>query len=304
MTRIPTLFALDRSLGAMNERRAALLDTQQQLSSGKRLNSPSDDPLGSAQAERTRSQLARMQTEGRMIGFARHMLGQADNAMAGVGEALQFAREHLVAAGNGALAPGDRTMIAQQLKATRDQLLALANQRDGAGGYVFGGQSAASAPFSGTGTPAQQVDAGEQATGLDLSFTTSQDGRAIFGANRGAGAPDDVFSTLDRAVALLEDPASVGTAVTAGLQAATAGIDSTFERLLLKRTQVGEQLRTIDARERLLENGTIEARGQLSELVDVDYAAAISQSQNNQTALDAAMMTYAKISRMTLFDYL
>lgn len=308
MTRIPTLFAFDRSMAAMNERRATLQDTQQQLATGKRVNSPSDDPLGSAQAERTRSQLARMETEGRMIGFARHMLGQADNAMAGVGEAMQFARENLVGAGNGALGPADRAMIAQQLKTTRDELLALANQRDGAGGFVFGGQGSTSAPFSGSaGAPSAPdflPNAGEQRTDIDASFTTSQDGRAIFMGTGGAGSSDDIFATLDKAIALLEDPSATGAALTSGLQTAMAGVDSSFDRLLLKRTQVGEQLRAIDGRERLLENGTIEARGRLSDLVEVDYAAAISQFQNNQTGLDAAMMTYAKISRLTLFDYL
>ncbi len=81
MNRIATLFSFERSLDAMNERRAALGRAQLQMSTGKRVNAPSDDPLGAAQAERTRSQLARIALERRMIDFARTMLGQADNAM-------------------------------------------------------------------------------------------------------------------------------------------------------------------------------------------------------------------------------
>ena len=305
MTRIPTLLAFERTLGAMNERRNALMNNQQQLASGKRLNSLSDDPLAAAQAERTRSQIARLDTEGRMTAFSRHMLSQADNALGGVGDALQFARETMVAAGNGALAPADRTLLAQQLRGARDELLALANQRDGAGGYVFGGQGTRSAPFDAQAlpVPTYRPTAGEQASGLDAAFATSQDGRAIFSGS-GSDASPDIFQTLDAAVALLEDPASTGTALSEGVGTATEGIDSALERVSLQRTRVGEQLRALDSRDRLVESGAIEARGQLSELMDVDYAAAISQFQGNQTSLEAAMSTYAKISRLTLFDYL
>ncbi len=303
MTRIPTLFAFERSLDAMNARRAALAQDQLQLSTGKTVNAPSDDPVASAQAERIRSQLARFALEDRMVGFARQMLAQAEGTMAGAGDALQFARESLVAAGNGTYGPSDRALIAQQLRATRDQLLALANQPDGAGGYVFGGQGTTRAPFDPSGSPVVPPNAGEQSTGLGAAYTISQDGRAIFIDHAAPGAPS-IFETLDDAIELLEDPASAGAVLSSGLSTAMNGVDSALDRLLLSRTRAGEQLRAVDARERLIESGDIEARGRLSELVDTDYAAAISRFQTNQTALEAAMATYAQVARLTLFDYL
>lgn len=304
MTRVPTLYAFERSLDAMGERRAALVKTQQQLSTGRRIDTPSDDPLAAAQAERTRSQLARMAIEKRMTGFARDMLGQAESTMGSVGEVLQVARESLVAAGNGALAPADRALIAQRLRATREELLGLANQRDGAGGYIFGGQGSTRAPFTASGALAYGPNAGEQATGLDASWTTSQDGRAVFIDLTAGGASQSIFKTLDDAIALLEDPSSAGAVLGAGLGTAMAGVDAALERLLVMRTGAGEQLRAIDARERLIDSGEIEARGRLSSLLDVDPAAAISDFQNNHTTLDAAMSAYAQVARLSLFDYL
>ncbi len=304
MTRIATLFAFERSLDAMNERRAALAEAQLQMSTGKRVNAPSDDPLAAAQAERARSQIARIAVERRMIDFARTMLGQADNAMAGAGETLQVAREALVAAGNGSLSDADRAMLAQKLRASRDELLAIANQRDGAGGYVFGGQGSTRAPFTDTGTLAWLPNAGEQATGADVAFTTSQDGRAVFMDLGSAGAPQSIFQTLDGAIAALETPGIGSAALSTALSGALDGVDGALERLLVTRARAGEQLRAIDARERLLENGEIEATGRLSGLVDVDYASAVTRFQHNQTALEAAMATYAKVARLSLFDYL
>ena len=109
---------------------------------------------------------------------------------------------------------------------------------------------------------------------------------------------------LGHAIVLLEDPAATGEALTTGLQTAMEGIDSAHERLLVSRTRAGEQLRALESRERLLDSGELEANGRLSDLVDLDYAAAISQVQNNQVALEAAMATYARISRLSLFDHL
>jgi len=77
-----------------------------------------------------------------------------------------------------------------------------------------------------------------------------------------------------------------------------------MERVSTKRTEVGEGLRALEARDKLAADGSLQLSSQLSKLVDVDYAKAISEFQNNQTALSAAMRTYAQISKMSLFDYL
>ncbi|MDT3677570.1 MAG: flagellar hook-associated protein FlgL [Burkholderiaceae bacterium] len=309
MTRIPTLYAHQRALDAMAQRRSALTNDQLQLSTGKRVNDPSDDPLAAAQAERLRSQLARISIENRMIGFARQMLSTADSTLGQVSDSLQFARESLVSAGNGAMSPADRALIAQQLSGVRDQLVSLANSRDGAGGYVFGGQGATSAPFdASSGEPvapapppaAQGSHPGEQYTGLDAKYTTSQDGRAIFADAAG----NTLFAALDTIVGVLGNASASAADVDAALSTATDALDGGLERVLMARTRAGEQLRAIDAHESALANGDLDAREPLSDLVDLDYAAAISNFQNNRTALDAAMATYAQIARLSLFDYL
>ncbi len=304
MTRIPTLYAFERSLDAMNERRVALARSQMQLSTGRRVNAPGDDPLGVAQAERARSQRARLDIERRMNDFARTMLGQAESAMAGASDTLQGARETLIAAGSGVLAPADRTMLAHALRGARDELLSIANRPDGAGGYVFGGQGSARAPFDASGTPAWLPHAGEQSTGLDVPFTTSQDGRAVFVDLDGTGTRQSIFRTIDDAIALLDDAGAPGDARAAGLDTALNGVDAALGRLLLARTRAGEQMRAIDSRERLIESGEIELSGRISDLVDADYASTITRHQQNQTALEAAMITYAQVARSSLFQYL
>ncbi|HLT25343.1 MAG TPA: flagellar hook-associated protein FlgL [Zeimonas sp.] len=306
MTRIPTLFAHQRALDALAQRRSALVNDQLQMSTGRRVNDPSDDPLAAAQAERLRSQLMRISIENRMIGFARQVLSTAEATLGQVGDALQFARESLVSAGNGAMTPEDRALIAKELQGIREQLVSLANRRDGTGGYVFGGQGTTTAPFDPvSGEPLLAPGAagphpGEQHTGLDRLYATTQDGRTIF---VDAGSGQTIFAALDEAIEGLEQGVTGGaldTLLAAGIDA----IDATHERVLMARTRAGEQLRSIDAQESALAGGDLDARERLSALVDLDYAAAISSFQNNRTALEAAMTTYAQIARMSLFDYL
>lgn len=304
MTRVSTHFAFERGLSSMSQQRQALVDLQEQMTTGRKVNTPADDPINAAQAERTRAQLARIELETRMMGFAKTQLGQAENAMGGATESLQFARETLVAAGNGAYGPGERAQLAQRLRNTRDELLSIANMRDGAGAYVFAGQGSTTAPFSADGSPSFLATAGEQTVGLDVSYATSHDGRAIFMDLSAGDARQSIFQTLDETITLLEDASADNATLRADLDKATSGVDSAIDTLLQHRTRAGEKLSSLESRERLLESGKLEAKTQLSSLQDLDYLKAISDFQNGQMGLNAAMQSYSSISKLTLFNYL
>ena len=123
---------------------------------------------------------------------------QVESTLGDAGELLQSARELVVSAGNGALTDTDRQSIATQLKGVRAQLLALANQSNGAGTYLFGGQSPTTQPFvdgpagvTYAGTPGQTLT--EQSTGLPLTtdgnaaWLTARTGNGVFVTSAGAG---------------------------------------------------------------------------------------------------------------------
>ncbi|HEU4621977.1 MAG TPA: flagellar hook-associated protein FlgL [Burkholderiaceae bacterium] len=148
--RIATSQMFQRGIDAMLNSQSKLDDTQHQLSTGKRVNVASDDPLSAAQAERTRADLARMTAAQRALDTSRHAMSQADNALATGVDLLQRARESIIAAGNGAYGDAERQSLAQELRGLRNQLLTVANRDDGAGGWLFGGQGTSSAPFADT----------------------------------------------------------------------------------------------------------------------------------------------------------
>jgi flagellar hook-associated protein 3 FlgL len=63
-------------------------------------------------------------------------------------------------------------------------------------------------------------------------------------------------------------------------------------------------MRAVDAHVQGLESGSIANQARLSELVDVDFARAVSNLSSNQTAYEAAVKSYAQISKLSLFDFI
>jgi flagellar hook-associated protein 3 FlgL len=300
--RIATAYAQQIAIDGITERQSQLLDTQNQLSSGRRVNSPSDDPAAAAEAERLRSREARLGSEQRAIEQARQMLGSADGALGDATDLMQSARESLLAAGNATTGAADRAKYAEQLRQVREQLLSVANRGDGAGGFVFGGQGAVAAPIDSSGTVYTPV-AGMQTVGQDMVNPVSLDGRENFTAIRTATGTESIFAQLDAAIATLSDATATVAVSTGAANTALSAVDRALDRFSFTRTMVGERLKAIDAHEQAITTGSIDNQARLADLVDVDFAKTISAMTQHQTALEAAMKSYATISKMSLFDY-
>lgn len=129
------------------DRQRELLTAQTQLSSGKRINSPSDDPLGAADATGIRASLSQFDQFKDNQGHARYLLNLGESALAGFIDAVQEVQQKLVAAGNGAYGDAERRMIAADLEGVLGRMVGLANSSDGANGYLFAGAKENVLPF-------------------------------------------------------------------------------------------------------------------------------------------------------------
>lgn len=301
--RIGTIVAQQQAIEGVTERQSQLIRSQEQLSSGRRVNRPSDDPMAAAEAERLRSRDMRIQADLRAVSFARSMLLGADNALGDATSLIQSARESLLAAANGSANAGDRREFAAQLQQVRKELLSVANRGDGSGGYVFTGQGSPTALALAGGVDGTLAPSSLQARS-SLPVPVTLDSRENFTAIRGSGGSESIFAALDTAVAALANPATTSEEAARVAGTAVEAIDRAIDRFALSRTAVGERLRAIDVHEQLLESGNVDVKTRLSELVDVDMARAVSSMVQHQTAYEAAMKSYAQIARMKLFDYL
>ena len=300
--RIGTSYAQQLAINDIQDRQSKLLETQSQLSSGRRLNTPSDDPMAAAEAERLRSRDARLEAEKRSITHARAALSSSESALGDASDLMQSARETMLAAANSTASASDRLNHGEVLRQIRDRLLSVANRGDGSGGYLFGGQGSATEPIDATGT-VYSPQTGTQDIGTMMRNPVSLDGRENFTAIRTPSGTESIFAKLDAAIASLTNPATPAAPAVADMRTAIEAVDRALDRFGVTRTMVGERLRALDAHEQAVETGSIDNQSRLSELVDVDFAKVASQMVQHQTAYEAAMKSYAQIARMTLFDY-
>jgi flagellar hook-associated protein 3 FlgL len=136
---------------------ATMMSTQTQLSTGKRINSPADDPVGTANAAMLQSgvdQLGQFQSN---VSQATYLLNAGQSTMSDFINVLQDVRQRLVQAGDRSYDDSQRGALATALQQDLQQLVGLANTGDGQGGYLFGGSRTAGSPFSMNGNQVAYV---------------------------------------------------------------------------------------------------------------------------------------------------
>lgn len=197
MLRITTAQSFDTGIERLQQRQRELAQTQEQMTSGKRVLKASDDPMAAARAERALASFARSEADQRALQASRHHMSLTESTLADTGELLQQVREALVAAGNGSYSDAERATVAERLAGLRGQLLSLANQGDGAGGYLFAGQGASQPPFvDAAGGVVFRGTAGELRGADAAALPLSVDGQAAWLA---APSGNGLFETRNAA---------------------------------------------------------------------------------------------------------
>ena len=290
-----------------------MAQTQEQVSSGRRIGRPSDDPLGAARARLRRGDLEGIDRHRDGAQTAASWLDASETALSHVTDQLQRARELTVQASNGTMSQVDRARIADEI----DQLAAAAKDvmsiRVG-DTYIFSGTATTTPPYTpGTGD-AYQGDAGQVlrdvgpgvAIQLNAQVPTIPSGaapltgRALLGD--GAGTDGRVLDALRALSAHLRGGSAADlTAIrTTDLQA----LDANAKAVLDARSVVGATQNRVEAAISRLDD--LEATGKtvLSDIEDTDLAKALSDLSMQQTAYQAALRSGAQIIQPSLLDFL
>ena len=191
--RISTAQSFDAGITNLQRAQSELAESQQRMTSQKRVSKASDDPAAAARAERATAAIVRSQTSQRAVDASRSAMTQTESALADAGSLVQQARDAIVAAGNAAYSDVERKHLGDQIAQIRAQLLAVANRSDAAGSYLFAGQGAGAAPFLDAPGGVQFVgSAGTATTEASTALPLALDGGAVFlSARTGNG----VFAT-------------------------------------------------------------------------------------------------------------
>ena len=179
--RVSTANMYDATLRNLSARQKTLVDLQENLTAGKRVVRPSDDPVAAAQAERALTRISRIQTEQRALDVQRNAIAQAESTLGDAVGLVQEIRQLVVAAGGGALKPEDRKTYANQIQSLQEQLRDVINRKDTNGIPLLGALGSALQPFTGplTGSPDYQfIGQPGQASSDSTSIATTVDGHA------------------------------------------------------------------------------------------------------------------------------
>lgn len=149
--RISSNLFFQTGLNSINAQQADLVHIYRQVGTGKRMVTPSDDPLAASQAINVSQTLAMAERYAANRKVASMNLGMEENVLNTVTLQLQDVKTRLVEAGNGTLSSADRNVLAEVLELARQNLIDLANSTDGNGQYLFSGSKGDTRPFDDVG---------------------------------------------------------------------------------------------------------------------------------------------------------
>ena len=303
--RISTHQLFDRGAARITDAQTALAHTQQQVASGRRMLSPSDDPVAAARAlEVAQTQALNQQYAANRV-QVRNAVSGVEGTLGSVTEAIQSVRELLVSVGNPNFTDTQRGLVATELGSRFAELLGLANSRDAQGNHVFAGFQTSTVPFVETPAGASyHGDAGRQFVQVDSNrqLAMSDPGVSVF-----QGGGQDIFQTIKDAIALLQTPVVTPAnqaALQSGLTTGISGIDRALENVLTVRASMGNRLQELDALDAAGDSRNVQYSAILSGIQDLDYTEALTRQARQQLTLEAAQQSFVKMNSLSLFNFL
>jgi flagellar hook-associated protein 3 FlgL len=276
-----------RSIQTIRER---MQQDQTEITSGSKINQPSDDPSGAADLVRLTSEKSEIAQYTSNAAAGQERLNYTDTVLGSVQDLIQ----RVITVGDTALSNASSASTTE-LNGLRDQLVSAANTNF-QGIAIFGGTVTNSAPYvvqsDGSVTYAGNSAAAELQVGRGTTLQTGIPGSQVFSGSI------DVFSTVKQ----------LSAAVTAGdksaIQAQLTNLHQYFDSVSAVRTQVGSLVNQAQSVQSDLQSYELARAADQSRIQSADLAQVTTDFTQNQTSLQAAIAVGAKISQVSLLDYI
>jgi flagellar hook-associated protein 3 FlgL len=297
--RITTQMTASMTLNDLQQSLNRLDTTQQQLSSGKKINQPSDDPYGTSQAMNLNGQLSALNDYTNNITDGTAWTQQATTSLGDIDSMVQRVRELVVQASNGTYTQADLNASAAEVNQLIDAVKQEANASYN-GQYIFSGTSTGTAPYQTGATDTYQGGTGsvDRLIGPNTKLSVSTNISQLLGNGQASG-DGGLLDTL-RTIASDMQAGNTGAIGGADLQS----LDSNFGTLTQMEANVGaisNRLTLASTRIQQLQNSDTAA---LSNVQDADMATVAINFSTEQAAYQAALKAGANIVQSSLLDFL
>jgi flagellar hook-associated protein 3 FlgL len=293
----------DRATTRMSNIQNKLATTQAQLAVGKQILSPSAAPDQAAAIQRLKGEIQRQDSHIRTLDVAMRRYTAEETALSSSNDLLIRMKELGIQAANDTLGSDDRKAIGVEMKALRDQLLSLGNTRDDSGNYLFSGTRVNTPAFA-ENSNGDVVYQGDQTqtripAGVERTVQFTRSGTDVFSrVLRSDGQSVGFFNALDQMIEGMNNNE------TSPIEQGIADLNQMHNNLTLSQAQNGSEQIVVQSQRDVLDETVLRIKSTLSEIEDLDYTEAVTRMNKEMMGLEAAMGSFAKISGLTLFDYI
>lgn len=301
--RVSTAFYYETSTLALLAKQNDVYKTQSQIDTGRRIVTPSDDPLGATHALQTSQAVATSESFLSNMATAKNLLAGEDNVLTAVGQVLQDARLVTINGRDSSVSSQERSDFANYLSQLYDGLVGYANERDSQGNYVFSGFKGNTKPFDTSTNPATyQGDSGQRSIAIAESrnLPVSDSGQAVFGA----GGPNDPFAAISTLITNLRNPALTGSAYDTALDTAFTKLTNALTTVESVNAQVATRFKELTNAESFQSNLKLQNTNELARTENVDLQQAAVLLKMQQMTLEASQQSFVKSSSLTLFNFM
>lgn len=296
------------SLRGLNSNLSAVQKLQQQLTSGKTISRPSDNPTGTNTSMVTRQDMAGINQQARNITDGKTFLDSTDSTLQSMLNQVHRVRDLAVQALNtGATSSTALQNIATEVTGLREGLIGSANQVV-QGRPIFGGVTSGTQAYDATGnyvgvgipggatpvTPLTRQVSDVEAIRVDLT------GPEAFGI---PSSGKDLFAVVKNIADHITSMATSG-AGPAALTADLGDLDTVMNGMLTAAADVGTRASRLDNAQQVNAAAQLSLQAKLSDTEDVDLPKTIMELQMQQTGYNAALSVTAKSMQQTLLDFL
>lgn len=277
--------------------------TQQQLSSGKKINEPSDDPYGTSLTLDMNGQLAQLTSYNNNVSDGTAWTQAATSALSGIDSSVQRVQELVVQASTGTSTASDDQAAAAEVNQLIDSIKSDANTQYN-GQYIFSGTSTQTAPYQSGATDTYQGGTGAvtRQIGPNSTVQVNTDVSQLLGNGQGSGGSAGDGKLLDTLRQIASDLQSGNTSALSG--ADTTALNSNYGNLTQMEANVGavtDQLSTASTRIQDLQTDDTQV---LSNTEDADMASTEISYSSQQAAFQAALQAGAQIIQTSLMNFL